>query len=536
METKKVKLTVNGLGIEVVAGTSVFEAAAKVGIVIPHYCYHPDLSVAGVCRMCTVEIEKLPRLQISCNTPVAEGMVVRSDTEKVQDAVKNVLELHLINHPIDCPICDKAGECKLQDYYAKYGLYQSRMEYDKVHKPKAVDIGTIVLDEERCILCTRCVRFTAEVTKTNELGIFNRGDRSELRTFDGGPLHNDYTGNLADICPVGALTAKDFRFRQRVWFLERTDSVCGQCAHGCNTSLSVNPNTKKLFRVEPRRNPEVNKSWICDLGRWEFHYIHAEDRVQTPLKRIGGAMQEVTWHEVFGDLKAKVVAAPDRVFVGLSTHLTCEEMADAFATFGALGVKKFGRIVDENAVEDKQPFDSILKHRDLTPNAEGFVRVAKACGVSWLTTKEVSALGQQGMLDWIFLLGLEGHAMPGAALFLSSRKGKEKIVIHATNLSPLCEVAEYVVPNVSQYEKRGTFVNAQGRAQKVNPAVPGQFTARDAHAVVFGITRGNDRDVLPVAQAQKIFESVIAPKVFRQEKARFRKFEPLGILLEGVGR
>lgn len=235
MSEKMVKLTINDKAVEVPAGTSVFAAAAMAGIEIPHYCYHPDLSVAGVCRMCMVEIEKNPRLQISCNTPATEGMVVKTKTDKVKETVKNVLELHLINHPLDCPICDKAGECKLQDFYSGYGLYESRMDYEKVHKPKVQDIGTIMLDSERCILCSRCVRFTSEVTKTNELGIFNRGDRAVLGTVDNKPLKNDYTGNLADICPVGALTAKDFRFKQRVWFLDKTKTVCTLCAHGCNT-------------------------------------------------------------------------------------------------------------------------------------------------------------------------------------------------------------------------------------------------------------------------------------------------------------
>src|SRR4051812_37947062 len=193
-EVKKVQLEINGQKVQVDPGTTVFNAAVQAGIFIPHYCYHPDLSIAGVCRMCMVEIEKVPRPQISCNTMATEGMVVKTDTDKIRESVKSVLELHLINHPLDCPICDKAGECGLQNFYQSYGLYASRMDFEKVHKPKAQDIGTIVLDAERCILCTRCVRFTAEVTKSFELGIFQRGDRSTLEVYDGGELRNDYTG------------------------------------------------------------------------------------------------------------------------------------------------------------------------------------------------------------------------------------------------------------------------------------------------------------------------------------------------------
>ncbi len=334
---KLVGLEINGKRVEVPAGTSVFQAASQAGVFIPHYCYHPDLSVAGVCRMCMVDIEKNPRLQISCNTPVADGMVVKTNTDKVKETVKSVLELHLINHPLDCPICDKAGECKLQDFYRDYGLYESRMDYQKVHKPKAKDIGTIVLDSERCILCTRCVRFTQEVTKTNELGIFNRGDRSELKTFDDGPLKNDYTGNLADICPVGALTAKDFRFQCRVWFLDKTDSVCTFCARGCNTTVSVNPATKTLYRVEPRRNVEVNKSWICDTGRWEYHHVYSEKRVTVTRERRDGKWEDSPWNDLFRAAGEILHKAAERVLIAISTQATNEEIIDVVQGLSGLG-------------------------------------------------------------------------------------------------------------------------------------------------------------------------------------------------------
>ena len=221
-------LTINGKVVEVPDGTTILNAAKSIGVEIPHYCYHPKLSIAGNCRMCLVEVEKFPKLQIACNTVVTEGMVVRTDTEKVRKAVTGVLELMLIHHPVDCPICDQAGECGLQNYYMKYGLHKSRYDLeDKVHKKKVQDIGgQIVLDAERCILCSRCVRFLREVTRTCEMEFFQRGDHSEISIFPGKKLTNDYTGNLADICPVGALTSKDFRFKCRVWFLSSTPSVC----------------------------------------------------------------------------------------------------------------------------------------------------------------------------------------------------------------------------------------------------------------------------------------------------------------------
>jgi len=500
---KTVKLTINGKEVEAAAGSSVFEAAMKAGVFVPHYCYHPDLSVAGVCRMCVVDIEKMPRPQISCNTPVAEGMVVRTDSDRVKGQVKSTLELHLINHPLDCPICDKAGECKLQDFYADYGLYESRMEYDqKVHKPKAKDIGTIMLDSERCILCTRCVRFTDEVTKTSELAIFNRGDRSELKTYDDGPLRNDYTGNLADICPVGALTAKDFRFQCRVWFLEKTESVCGMCARGCNTTISVNPQTQKLYRVEPRRNPEVNKSWICDTGRWNFHYVYSEDRVKTPMKKIGGEWKSVTWHQAFAELKEELGA---KTLVGLSAQLTNEEIADSIKTLGLLGVRHFTWVVDESVVADRQPCDGILKHADLTANALGLERVLKHLQTPLLRHAEAEKKLGAGDFTQLFLIGLEGMSLPGAErLIKAAGASKVRMIAHASNHHPLLNDAQLLLPNTTAFEKSGSFVNALGFRQTVSAAIPPFQLSRHAHALVFGVERGEDRESVAGHRARDI--------------------------------
>jgi len=522
---KLVKLTINGKTVEVPAGTSVFSAATSNGIEIPHYCYHPDLSVAGVCRMCMCEIEKNPRLQISCNTPVSEGMVVRTDTEKVKDTVKSVLELHLINHPLDCPICDKAGECKLQDFYADYGLYESRMDYDKVHKPKVQDIGTIVLDSERCILCSRCVRFTAEVTKTNELGIFNRGDRSVLGTVDNQPLRNDYTGNLADICPVGALTAKDFRFKQRVWFLDKTKSICTLCAHGCNTVVSKNPQTQKLFRVEPRRNPDVNKSWMCDSGRWDFHFVHDENRIAEPFLMVEGKKTEQTWHSAFQSLGEELEQLGEQCLVALSTQMTNEEIIDSVETLGSLGVKQFTWIVDESLAAEKVPFDGILKHRDLTPNAAGFEKTMKALAQSWLNHNQAKEKLKNQVFGRVLILGLEGHEMPGLAEFLLAVPSSTKVAIHATSAHRFLEKCDWVLPNVSAFEKSGTMINAQGRIQKLQASVPRQFLSRDSHQLVWGITQKGDRKPLSLLKFQDPFKRVIGPKMLGKEQIEWRTFQ-----------
>lgn len=529
MEKPKINLSINGKALQVDAGTSVFSAAADAGIFIPHYCYHPDLSIAGVCRMCMVEIEKNPRLQISCNTIASEGMVVRTDTQKVKDTVKNVLELHLINHPVDCPICDKAGECKLQDFYAVYGLYKSRVEMqDKVHKPKVVDIGTIVLDSERCILCSRCVRFTSEVTKTNELGIFNRGDRSELRTYDGKPLRNDYTGNLADICPVGALTAKDFRFQQRVWFLEKTESICTQCAHGCNTVVSINPKTQEMYRVEPRRNVDVNKSWICDEGRWNYHYVESDTRLKVALHRVDGKLIEETWHTAFKDLKSELETGAAKTLVGLSTFLTNEEIVDLVTTFQALGVKDFTWIVEEAHAQERVPFDGLLKHHDRTPNAMGFEKTMHHLKVPWLKHADAEKKIKSNAYERVLFLGLEGTSMPGLAKLLLSIPKDVRIAVHATSMIGPFEKCDWILPNVSSYEKTGTMVNAQGRMQKLKAAFSPRATARDGHRVAFGITNGSDRQAMPLGYVEKLFHQSTRAMIVGEAELEFKKMNKKG--------
>ena len=281
------KVTINGKEIDAPAGINVIQAADMLGMEIPHYCYHPALTIVGNCRMCLVEIEKAPKLQIACNTMVTEGMVVHTNSDKAKAAQRAVLEFLLINHPIDCPVCDQAGECKLQDYYMDYDRQESRMELGKkVKKGKAIDIGSdVMLDQERCVLCGRCTRFLDEVTKTSELAIFERGDHNRIDIFPGRKLDNKYAGNIIDICPVGALTEKDFRFRMRVWYLHRTPSVCGGCERGC--AIDIYENHGKIFRYKPRHNPLVNGYWMCDEGRLSFKSLQTEKRLTGPLYQSG---------------------------------------------------------------------------------------------------------------------------------------------------------------------------------------------------------------------------------------------------------
>src|SRR5712692_6704861 len=294
------KLTIDGKEIEVEAGTNLIEAARRLGIEVPHYCYHPGLSIAGQCRLCMVDIEKAPRPTIACNTQVADGMVVHTQTDRVKETRRSIMEFHLINHPLDCPVCDQAGECWLQIYYMKYGLYDPRMTDEKVHKPKAVPLGPhVMLDAERCILCSRCVRFCDEITKTGELGIFNRGDHSEIGLFPGADLENKYSGNVVDICPVGALTDRDFRFQVRVWYLDTAKSICPGCARGCNIDVHVNRRRphhaggRRVARLKPRFNEAVNHWWMCDEGRYGYGFVDDPSRIALALARDAGNAREL---------------------------------------------------------------------------------------------------------------------------------------------------------------------------------------------------------------------------------------------------
>src|SRR5436190_2426590 len=327
-------VTINGQTVEVPAGTNLIEAARKVGVEVPHYCYHPALSIAGQCRLCMVDVEKTPRPTIACNTLAADGMVVWTETDRVKETRKSIMEFHLINHPLDCPVCDQAGECWLQIYYMQHGLYDPRMRDEKVHKPKAVPLGPhVMLDAERCILCSRCVRFCDEVTRTGELGIFDRGDHSEIGLFPGKELVNKYSGNVVDICPVGALTDRDFRFAVRVWYLDSAKSVCPGCARGCNIEVHVNRRRphhnegRRVARLKPRFNAEVNRWWICDAGRYGFAFVDDKTRLVTPQGRRDGALGDATWEEAIAALADALRRfAPDEIGVVASPKMANEDL------------------------------------------------------------------------------------------------------------------------------------------------------------------------------------------------------------------
>ena len=464
-------LTIDGKQITVEAGTKVIEAACRLGIEIPRYCYHPGLSIAGNCRICMVDIEKFPRTQIACNTDCQDGMVVRTDTEKAKETRRHILEFILANHPLDCPVCDQAGECWLQDYYMKYGLYDGRFYEQKVKKPKAVPVGpTVMLDAERCILCSRCVRFCDEVTKTSELGIVNRGDQSEITVHPGKELDNKYSANVVDICPVGALTDRDFRFKCRVWYLRKADSICTGCARGCNTEIHYNLDRpqhgggERVMRLKPRENTEVNKWWICDAGRYSYKFID-KSRTSKPLWRENGSVKEVEWDQILHDSANQIRNSGDRVGVFLSPQLSNEELYLARKLFREQLKWKKVFLVSPNPEGDQ---DDFLIRADKNPNTRG----AKVLGFS-TDSEEISLF-----LESCEAGNSEGVVIFGQDLLTSLEPRRIKPALNAlkwrlfigSNQNLTSESATYLLPSATYAEKNGTFTNFEGRVQKFNKA------------------------------------------------------------------
>jgi NADH-quinone oxidoreductase subunit G len=419
------------------------------GIDIPHYCWHPKLSVDGSCRMCQVEVEGVPKLQIGCNTPVQDGMVVHTKTERVEKARRGVMELLLINHPLDCPICDQAGECSLQDYAYDYGMPGARTEDPRRPAKKATDLGpTIVFDQERCILCRRCVRFCREIPKSGELGVFARGDCSLLELFPGTELDNPYSMNVADICPVGALTTKDFRFKIRVWFLDDVESVCNQCSNGCNIYASRSNN--RVYRYLPRRNDAVNETWICDHGRLSYKGI-TENRLTEPKV----SRQSATYADAVRAAAEALRAAQQAGgrIVGVASPFAANE--DLFVLRELLEALGGERAKFAVPLGDA---DEVLVKAEKAPNASG----ARALGF-------VESDGPVGPAAVALVLG---HTLPDDAF-----EGVETLILLDTESCSLTERADVVLPARSFAEKEGTFSNHASRVQRFYPIVEPTFEA-----------------------------------------------------------
>ncbi len=474
-------LTIDGKSITVEPRTTVIQAADRLGIHIPRFCYHPGLSTVGSCRMCMVEIEKIPKLQTACATPVVEGMVVYTDTDHVRDARRSILEFLLINHPIDCPVCDKAGECFLQDYYMDYGLYTSRYLEERWRKRKVFVLGsTIVMDEERCVLCSRCVRFFEEVPKVRRLGIFQRGADAILSTCPGETLEDPYCGNIVDLCPVGALTDRDFRFQQRVWLLKQGDSICPYCARGCNIIVDYNEqsdiqvNDRRVYRFRPRYNPNVNGHWMCDMGRYGYRTIDAPERIEEPLLREGKRLTPVGWENVLKRAALRireVIEQKGPEGIGLIVHpsVSCETALMANLLFiKHLGIQNVstGPPVDPSEYEDP-----ILIRRDRYPNRKGLAQAGFTSGEQGSDLEQILKAWGEGKIRLLYVIGDELPRLLNTEKppFLFGTEGI--LILQKSTAGPEDEFARMILPAAMPVEEEGTFVNFEGRAQHYDPVV-----------------------------------------------------------------
>jgi NADH-quinone oxidoreductase subunit G len=476
------KVSIDDRTIEVPAGTTVIQAAEKLGIYIPRYCYHPGLSIAGSCRMCLVEVEKAPKLQIACYTFVTDGMVVRTTTEKVAVARQAILEFLLANHPLDCPVCDQAGECKLQEFYMQFGQYDSTLLENKLKKHKAMPIGPhIMLDSERCILCSRCVRFVDEVTKTHELGIFNRGHHSELLPVPGVTVDNAYSGCLADVCPVGALTDRDFRFKVRVWYLDKTESICHGCARGCNIEIHSNRrrthhnNGKLIARLKPRFNGEVNRHWMCDTGRYSYRKIESDDRLLQPLVRLTGKGQEkADWTLALSQVDEQVTQQIGRHGVAAAAVITTPNLSNeelwAARRLFVQGMK-IEKIAHRCPPDPKGVEDDLLRRADTFPNSCGAGLIVGRPHTADPAVETILEAAAAGKIKTLFVTGGGLLERYGADLLRERLRNVETLIAIQTHRSVLTEMATVALPMTSFAETDGTICNFEGRVQRYCAAI-----------------------------------------------------------------
>jgi NADH-quinone oxidoreductase subunit G len=409
------------------------------------------------------ELSWMPRPQIGCATLVAEGMGIRTESPMVDECRRGVMEFLLINHPLDCPICDQAGECKLQEYSVQYGNQGSRFTDDKVKKPKRVDIGErIVLDDERCIMCSRCIRFSKEMVHDDVLGFIDRGSNTTLAVHPGKRLDNNYSLNTVDICPVGALTSKDFRFQMRVWFLKETKSICTGCATGCNTIIGSRE--ALVYRQTPRENEAVNSQWMCDQGRLGFHYIHNPERLTEPVAKVGQGKLPTPWDEIIPRLAAQLKELrPEQIAIVASGRLTNEEAFLLSEIRQLLG----GEAILTDIVPRLGEADGILRSADLNPNTNGL----ELFGLS----NQGKMLGQirrgidTGSIEALFVL--HENLLGDAGWPLETVQNVKVLAVQSILPCPTTELADYVLPGASFAEKRGSMINGAGRLQRLNKAI-----------------------------------------------------------------
>jgi len=447
-------------------GINVIEAAKAADVHVPHFCYHPSLTIVGQCRMCLVEVEGMPKLQAGCATPIKDGMKVHVWNEKVDKARKGQMEFLLINHPLDCPICDKAGECPLQDYAFNYGSVDSRYGEVKRTYPgmDRTPIGPhVVQNMNRCIHCTRCIRFCAEISGTSELAFFKRGASTEVGVYPGVPLDNWMSACVADICPTGALTTREFRFESRVWNLDSADSVCNGCDVGCN--IFIGHRNGQVFRYRPRVNPDVNDHWLCDYGRFS-HERYETDRVVVPKVRTDDYLGISTWNEA---MEAIVNAVNDAKSIGViaSAQMTNEEAAMAKKVFDSIGAS-IGVMVDPIGPIKMKSATEWLLGTQSGPNFRGVqAAVNSTVDVEKLMTSGAAGIEVLYICDANF-----SERTKDPAVIANLRKAKFLVVHSWNNEHPLNDAADVLLPGTIHAEKEGTYTNLQGREQRIHQAWP----------------------------------------------------------------
>ncbi|HEX6985302.1 MAG TPA: molybdopterin-dependent oxidoreductase [Planctomycetaceae bacterium] len=491
----KLTVRVNGreVGIAEHERLNAIQAAQRAGVEVPHYCWHPALSVVASCRMCLVEVGQTqpdgsvamqPKLVPACQTPVKDGTVLVTDSPKVKAAQNQVLEFLLLNHPLDCPVCDQAGECKLQDYAYRYGRGYSRLREPKLQKPDKDHIGEhVTLFTDRCVMCSRCVRFTREVSGTGELQVINRGSHAEIDVFPGRPCNNKLAGNVVDICPVGALCSKDFLYKQRVWWLESKESVCPNCSTGC--SVHVDQNEDRVYRLRPRFNPKAQGHFMCDEGRFGFGYVHARERLSQPVMKTGGGERAAAgWDAVLPALRTSLQAAarrPGALAAVLSPWMTVEEaylLAKYLKGLSPSARLALGpaRVVGE---DDQYPKDvhgravdppKFIIRAEKCPNRRGVEAVLRHFEGEVASYERVFEAAEAGEVDAVYLAG--GDPEPwmtvGQAAVL---KRLRLLVVQDILPSPASVEAHYLLPGGAFPEKDGTFVNHAGLAQAIRRAI-----------------------------------------------------------------
>ncbi|PYI47092.1 MAG: NADH-quinone oxidoreductase subunit L [Verrucomicrobia bacterium] len=526
---------IDGVWHQFPKGTRVIEACEQAGSYVPRYCYHKKLSSPGNCRMCLIEmgfprlgpdrkpelgadgkpvINWIPRPQISCAQDVSEGMAVRTNSTLVKECQRGVMEFLLINHPLDCPICDQAGECRLQEFSVDFGNSKSRFLENKVKKPKNVVLGPrVTLDDERCILCSRCIRFCEEIAHDDVLGFVDRGSYTVLTAHPGKRLENNYSLNTVDICPVGALTSTDFRFKMRVWFLKETKSICTSCATGCNTIIGAREDV--IYRQTPRENDHVNSCWMCDYGRLNFKYLEGENRLLEPQIRSDGKLVAADWPAAIAQAALQLKQfTGNEIAIVASGRMTNEELWLTSQLAKSLGVQMI------DIVPRRESGDDILLSEDRNPNTNGARLILGSTSEPGAKLMAIAEAVKSGLIKALMIL--KENTMH---LGISVEQLARLPALIAMNVlsSEATEKATVVLPACGFAEKRGSMINGKGRLQRLNRAVRPPGNARDDWEIL--------RDLLQAVGGGDSISSI--EDIFRQISETVPQFA--GLTLSKIG-